>query len=42
MASYKIPREVTFKKELPRSGTGKIQWRLLQDEEWAAKQSNNH
>ncbi len=42
MASYKIPRAVTFTKELPRSGTGKIQWRLLQDEEWAAKQSNAH
>ena len=42
MASYKIPRAVTFTKELPRSGTGKIQWRLLQDEEWAAKQSNTH
>ena len=34
MASYKIPRLVEFVTELPRSGSGKIQWRLLQEAEW--------
>jgi fatty-acyl-CoA synthase len=34
MASYKIPRLVEFVKDLPRSGSGKIQWRLLQEAEW--------
>ncbi|MDO8704338.1 MAG: long-chain-fatty-acid--CoA ligase [Sulfuricaulis sp.] len=33
MASYKCPREVEFTDRLPRSGTGKIDWRRLQDEE---------
>jgi len=34
MAAYKIPRIVQFVDALPRSGTGKIQWRTLQDKEW--------
>jgi len=34
MATYKVPRLVAFTDALPRSGTGKIQWRSLQDEEW--------
>lgn len=34
MASYKIPRLVQFVDELPRSGSGKIQWRILQEAEW--------
>lgn len=33
MAAYKAPRIVQFADGLPRSGTGKIQWRALQDEE---------
>lgn len=36
MAAYKVPRQVQFIEALPRSGVGKIQWRALQDEEWAA------
>jgi len=36
MAAYKVPREVKFTDALPRSGVGKIQWRTLQDQEWAA------
>jgi fatty-acyl-CoA synthase len=36
MASYKVPRRVEFVDALPRSGTGKIQWRALQEREWAA------
>jgi acyl-CoA synthetase (AMP-forming)/AMP-acid ligase II len=31
MASYKCPRAVEFSERLPRSGTGKIDWRGLQD-----------
>jgi len=34
MAAYKVPRLVEFVDALPRSGTGKIQWRLLQEKEW--------
>jgi fatty-acyl-CoA synthase len=34
MAAYKVPRQVEFLDALPRSGTGKIQWRTLQDKEW--------
>jgi fatty-acyl-CoA synthase len=37
MAAYKIPRSVEFIDALPRSGTGKIQWRLLQEKEWEGK-----
>jgi len=35
MAAYKVPRKVEFMDALPRSGTGKIQWRTLQDKEWS-------
>jgi len=34
MAAYKVPRLVDFIDALPRSGTGKIQWRALQEKEW--------
>ena len=34
MAAYKVPRLVDFTDALPRSGTGKIQWRALQEKEW--------
>jgi fatty-acyl-CoA synthase len=33
MAAYKYPREVEFVEALPHSGSGKILWRTLQDEE---------
>lgn len=36
MAAYKVPRLVSFVDALPRSGTGKVQWRALQEAEWAA------
>lgn len=35
MASYKVPRQVEFVASLPKSATGKIQWRLLQEQEKA-------
>ena len=34
MAAYTVPRLVDFTDALPRSGTGKIQWRALQEKEW--------
>ena len=33
MAAYKIPRVVEFVDSLPKSATGKIQWRALQEQE---------
>ncbi|GAC1581623.1 MAG: long-chain fatty acid--CoA ligase [Candidatus Elarobacter sp.] len=33
MAAYKVPGEVEFAASLPRSATGKVQWRALQEEE---------
>jgi fatty-acyl-CoA synthase len=33
MAAYKVPREWEFVETLPKSPTGKIMWRLLQEEE---------
>ncbi len=35
MAAYKVPRLVEFVDALPRSGSGKIQWRALQEKEFA-------
>jgi fatty-acyl-CoA synthase len=36
MAAYKVPREVQFVASLPRSATGKTDWRLLQEQEAAS------
>jgi fatty-acyl-CoA synthase len=36
MAAYKVPRLIVFVDALPKSGSGKIQWRELQDAENAA------
>lgn len=33
MAAYKVPKLVQFVDALPKSGAGKVMWRLLQDEE---------
>lgn len=33
MAVYKIPRQVQFVDALPKSGAGKVMWRLLQEQE---------
>jgi fatty-acyl-CoA synthase len=33
MAAYKYPRIVEFVRSLPMSGSGKILWRVLQEEE---------
>ncbi|MEJ8845988.1 long-chain fatty acid--CoA ligase [Variovorax rhizosphaerae] len=37
MAVYKIPRKVQFVDTLPKSGSGKVMWRLLQEAESAVK-----
>lgn len=39
MAAYKVPTEVAILDELPKSGTGKIMWRKLQEE--ARAEENN-
>ena len=36
IAAYKVPRVVVFTEALPKSATGKILWRVLQDEERTA------
>jgi fatty-acyl-CoA synthase len=36
MAAFKVPRVIEFVEALPKSGSGKIQWRELQDRENAA------
>ena len=35
MAAYKAPRIVQFVDHLPKSGTGKVMWRQLQEQERA-------
>jgi fatty-acyl-CoA synthase len=35
MAAYKAPKRVEFVDDLPKSGAGKVMWRLLQDQEAA-------
>ncbi|KQP18080.1 long-chain fatty acid--CoA ligase [Pseudorhodoferax sp. Leaf267] len=35
MATYKVPRQVQFVHALPKSGSGKVMWRLLQEAEEA-------
>jgi fatty-acyl-CoA synthase len=41
MAAYKIPRIVEFVDALPRSGTGKVMWRALQEAENAKATEKN-
>jgi fatty-acyl-CoA synthase len=36
MAAYKVPRKVMFIDALPRTPSGKIQWRALQEQQFAA------
>jgi fatty-acyl-CoA synthase len=36
MAAYKVPRIIQFTEALPKSGSGKIMWRELQELENAA------
>ncbi len=34
MAAYKVPRKIEFIDALPRTGSGKLMWRALQEREW--------
>ena len=34
MAAYKVPRKVEFTDALPRTGSGKLMWRALQEREF--------
>ena len=34
MAAYKVPRKLEFADALPRTGSGKLMWRALQEREW--------
>src|SRR5699024_5624872 len=36
LSAYKYPRQIEFRSSLPRSATGKVEWRRLQDEESAS------
>ncbi|MFY7872864.1 MAG: AMP-binding enzyme, partial [Limnohabitans sp.] len=40
MAVYKIPRSVQFVDALPKSGSGKVMWRALQEAELASLQAD--
>jgi fatty-acyl-CoA synthase len=40
MAAYKVPKIVQFADALPKSGSGKVMWRLLQEQESAAPKSS--
>ena len=35
LAGFKVPRSVEFRESLPRTGTGKVQKRLLREPFWA-------
>ena len=41
MAAYKVPRQVEFVDDLPRSGTGKVMWRTLQEKEASQEASRS-
>ncbi len=34
MSAYKVPRQISFVEALPRGGTGKVDWRRLQEKEF--------
>ena len=37
MAAYKVPHKVEFVEQLPKSATGKVQWRVLQEKEFSSQ-----
>lgn len=41
MAVYKVPRVVQFVDALPKSGTGKVMWRALQEAEQAQSRTSS-
>lgn len=42
MAAYKTPKMVEFVDSLPKSGSGKVMWRILQEEEYKRTAGNQH
>ncbi|GAB1259036.1 long-chain fatty acid--CoA ligase [Aurantivibrio plasticivorans] len=42
MAAYKTPKMVEFVDALPKSGSGKVMWRILQEEEYARTSDVKH
>jgi fatty-acyl-CoA synthase len=40
MAAYKVPGQIDIRESLPRSPTGKVMWRALQELEWAPAKSD--
>jgi fatty-acyl-CoA synthase len=42
LSAYKVPRSVVFRDALPKSETGKVQWRLLQEEAIAEVERATH
>ncbi|MEX1032743.1 MAG: long-chain fatty acid--CoA ligase [Cellvibrionaceae bacterium] len=42
MAAYKTPKIVEFVEALPKSGSGKVMWRILQEEEYKRTDSVEH
>ncbi|SOB76987.1 fatty-acyl-CoA synthase [Marinobacter sp. LV10R510-11A] len=42
MAVYKVPTIVEFVSALPKSPTGKLMWRTLQEEEWKGREGADH
>lgn len=41
VAAYKVPRQIEFRDALPRSGSGKVDWRKLQAEAWAEERTKS-
>lgn len=42
MAAYKTPKMVEFVDALPKSGSGKVMWRILQEEEYKRTEGTQH
>jgi fatty-acyl-CoA synthase len=42
MAAYKVPRVVEFVDSLPKSGSGKVMWRMLQEQEMQTGSAAEH
>ncbi|MGI1677629.1 MAG: long-chain fatty acid--CoA ligase [Cellvibrionaceae bacterium] len=42
MAAYKTPKLVEFVDALPKSGSGKVMWRILQEEEYKRTENTKH
>jgi len=41
MSAYKVPHLIEFVSDLPKSGSGKVQWRLLQEKEFSSSKARS-